>query len=100
MIDKDVLEHYGKGERDFTNQKLAYANFTNADLQGCDFSNTSLFAARLNGADLSNAKILENQFDRSRFGGRRIWRGHDFSEASLTGADFRATNPDGGGKSI
>lgn len=69
-----------------TAQNLSYADLSNANLSGADFSMADLFNATLSGADLSKAALF-----RSDLSYADLFRS-DLSYADLRSADLRAAN--------
>lgn len=53
----ELLQRYGKGERNFIGAKLAGADFTNADLRDVNLSDADLSGASFEDADLRNANL-------------------------------------------
>lgn len=102
ISEKQIIEEYKRGQRSFDNIELddhvydfrnailaginfsssfIEADFSGADLQGADFSNSNVKACSFSGADLRGANFTKAALDDA-----------DFSGAKLGGANFdRAT---------
>jgi len=77
MKEKDLLEKYQEGERDFQESNLESSHLSNVKLDGCDFSESNLFRANWANCSLVGAN----------FNGAVLWQA-SFSCCDLSGANL------------
>ncbi len=103
---QSLIENYGKGQRDFSEQifsqldlhkqllagaSFAKATLASANLSGADLSNTNFSRANLGQATLKNAKLVGAYLCGAKLEGADL-RGANLSKASLESARLKDAN--------
>lgn len=86
MNDREILEQYTAGVRDFSGANLAEENLSGANLSGANLSEASLSVANLSGANLSNTNLSRAKLTVTRLSGANL------SRANLTQANLNVAN--------
>lgn len=89
---KQVIQAYKEGERDFLCiGTIEDGDFSNLDLSGIDFWDSSLTRANFSGCILKDAVFVACMLEDANFEGADL-TGADFREAIVAGANFKRAN--------
>mgnify|MGYP003466268306 FL=1 len=97
--DRELLDRYAAGERDFRGISLIQANLSGYNLSEADFSQADLSEANLSGSNLSWAILRGTQLEKADLTRAILYRSNlryaNLSGAILQGADLREANLQG-----